>query len=51
MRPGQDLALQSDWRRPQTMPSEEWIRRWALGWHNFWLEFDGAPFTAHTFPG
>lgn len=22
-----------------------------VGWDNFWLDFGGAPFTAHTFPG
>lgn len=22
-----------------------------VSWDNFWLDFNGTPFTAHTFPG
>jgi hypothetical protein len=25
-------------------------RLFVLDWHNFWLDFGGAPFTAKTFP-
>lgn len=26
--------------------------RWALGWHNFWFDFDnGSGLTQRTFPG
>ena len=24
---------------------------WIVSWNNWWLDFGGAPFTAHTFPG
>jgi len=33
------------------MTTETKLRIAVLGWHNFWLDFGGAPFTAHTFPG
>lgn len=31
--------------------SEYQLRLWALGWHHFWIEFGGTPFTAKRFPG